>query len=150
VRRQIPYCLLMVLVVLAGAFTVVSYNQSTASGSSVKLLNPCQPVTLSVKPSNYIVSCADANSEFTDLHWTDWGDERAYATGEARWNDCTPTCVAGHWRSEPATVWVWDPRREPHPNLPKFDNLTIYTKVASSAHILGAEMIGFGGWAALK
>jgi len=107
VRRQIPYLLLTVLVVLAGAFMVISYNQSTASGSSVKLLSPCQPTDLTVKPSTYIVSCADANSEFTDLHWTGWGGETAYATGEARWNDCTPTCVAGHWRSEPATFWVW-------------------------------------------
>jgi hypothetical protein len=147
VRRQIPYFLLTVLVVLAAIFTVVSYNQSTASGSSVKLLNPCQPLNLTVKPSNFIVSCADANSEFTNLHWTGWGDETAYATGQARWNDCTPTCVAGHWRSEPATFWVWDPRPESHPNHP---NLTIYTKVASNAHILGSETIGSNGWGGLK
>ncbi len=136
--------------VLAGSFLVLSYDQSTASGSSVKLLAPCQPTDLTVQPSTYVVSCADANSEFTDLHWTDWGDETAYATGEARWNDCTPTCVAGHWRHEPATFWVWDPRREPHPHLPKFDHLTIYTKLASDSHILGTETLWLGGWGDLK
>jgi hypothetical protein len=150
VRRRIPYFLLTVLVVLAGAFTVISYNQSTASGSSVKLLRPCQPVDLTVKPSTYIVSCADANTEFTDLRWTGWGDETAYATGEARWNDCTPTCVAGHWRSEPATFWVWDPRQEPHLNLAKFHNLTIYTKLASDSQILGMETIESVSWGELK
>jgi hypothetical protein len=87
-----------------------------------------------VKPSTYIVSCADANSEFTDLHWTGWGDETAYATGTARWNDCTPTCVAGHWRSEPATLWVWDPQRE-------LSRMTIYTKIASDSHILTAGLV---------
>ncbi len=68
-----------------------------------------------VKPSTYVISCADANSEFTNLHWIGWGDATAYATGEARWNDCQPTCVAGHWRSEPVTIWAWDLRtRGPH------------------------------------
>jgi hypothetical protein len=38
----------------------------------------------------------------------------------ARWNDCTPTCVAGHWRSEPVTLWAWDPQND------------VYTKLASS------------------
>jgi hypothetical protein len=96
------------------------------------------------------VSCADANTEFTNLHWIDWGAETAYATGEARWNDCTPTCVAGHWHSEPATFWAWDPRREPHLNLPQFRRLTVYTKLASSSHIFGAETIGGVSWGELK
>jgi hypothetical protein len=148
VRRQIPFTLLAVLIVLVGVFTVISYNQSRVSGSSVKVLLPCTP-DLSVKPSTYVVSCADANSEFTDLHWTDWGSQTAYATGEARWNDCTPTCVAGHWRSQPATVWAWDPRHD-LPNLVKFNNVTIYTKLASSSPILGMETVGTDGWGTLK
>jgi hypothetical protein len=150
VRRQISYFLLAVLVVLAGAFTVISYHQSTASGSSVKLLLPCKPLDLAVKPSAFTVSCADANSEFTDLHWTDWGSETAYATGTARWNDCRPTCVDGHWRSEPATIWAWNPRHD-LPDLPKFEHLTIYTNLASSdAPILGQETIGVSGGGELK
>jgi hypothetical protein len=133
VRRQIPYILLAVLVLLTGAFTVISYDQSTASGSSIKLPLRCKPL-LAVKPSTYIVSCADGNSELADLHWTDWGDETAYATGEARWNDCTPTCVAGHWRRQPVTFWLWDPQRE-HPDL------TVYTKLGSDSHILNAGSV---------
>jgi hypothetical protein len=132
---------LSVLVVLAGLFTLISYHQATASGSSVKLLGPCQPLVLTVKPSTYVVSCADANSEFTDLHWTGWGGETAYASGIARWNDCTPTCVAGHWRSAPATFWAWDPRHESHLDHSTFHDVTIYTKVSSDSHILGTEVI---------
>jgi hypothetical protein len=149
VRRKIPYLLLTVLVVLAGVFTVISYDQSTASGSSVKLVLPCE-ANLAVEPSTYVVSCADVNSEFTDLHWTDWGDQTAYATGIARWNDCTPTCVDGHWRSKPATIWAWNPRGD-LPNLPKFNHVMIYTKVASSdPPILGKETIEVGGGGKLK
>jgi hypothetical protein len=149
-RRRIPYVLLAVLVVLAGIFTIISYEQSTASGSSIKFLLPCKPLDFAVKPSMFIVSCADANSEFTDLHWTDWGSETAYATGIARRNDCTPTCVAGHWISKPATVWAWNPRRDPS-SLGGHHVVTIYTKVASSdPPILGTETIAIGGWGDLK
>jgi hypothetical protein len=150
VRRQIPYFLLAVLVVLAGVFTIISYDESTASGSSVKILLPCKPLDLSVKPSTFVVSCADANSEFTDLRWTDWGSETAYATGVARWNDCTPTCVDGHWRSEPATLWAWAPRDD-RSHLDGHHGVAIYTKVASSdARVLGKETIGIGGGGELK
>jgi hypothetical protein len=83
-----------------------------------------------VKPTTYVISCADANSEFTDLHWTGWGDETAYATGVARWNNCAPTCVDGHWRSKPVTFWAWDPHNG------------LYTKLASSdPQILKSETI---------
>jgi hypothetical protein len=150
VRRQIPFILLAVLVVLAAVFTLISYRQSTASGSSVKLLLPCKQSSYSVKPSTFIVSCADANSEFTDLHWTDWGSETAYATGIARWNDCTPTCVAGHWRSQPATLWAWDPRND-RSTLVGDHNVTIYTKVASSDRsVLGEETVTSAGGGTLN
>jgi hypothetical protein len=128
VRRLIPFSLLAVLVIWAGVFTLISYKQSTASGSSVKVLLCAKG--LGVRPTTYVISCADANSEFTDLHWTDWGDETAYATGVARWNNCTPTCVSGHWRSEAVTFWVWDPHNG------------LYTKLSSSDHrLLSMETI---------
>jgi hypothetical protein len=119
VRRLIPYSLLAVLVLWAGVFTLISYKQSTASGSSIQMPLLCAK-SAGVEPTTFVISCADANSEFTDLHWTGWGGETAYATGVARWNDCTPTCVAGHWRSEPVTFWAWDPRND------------LYTKFAST------------------
>ncbi|MGH3733501.1 MAG: hypothetical protein ACRDVC_09040 [Acidimicrobiales bacterium] len=145
-RRQIPYALLGVLVIVAGVFALVSYQQSTASGSSTRLLLPCvggPTKDLAVKPSTYVISCADANSEYTDLHWSGWGDETAYATGEARWNDCTPTCVAGHWRSEPVTLWVWDPRSKlfaPHLKI------SLYTRLESTdPRLLDIEIWGING-----
>lgn len=120
-RRFIPYSLLALLVVWAGVFTLISYRQSRDSGSSsIQLPLYCEGGRLDVKPATMVISCADADSEFTNLHWMGWGNNTAYASGEARWNDCTPTCVDGHWHSTPATVWAWDP----HGGL--------YTKIASS------------------
>ncbi len=59
------------------------------------------------KPTTYVLSCADANSEVTHLHWSDWGDVTAFAEGTAKWNDCTPSCAAGTWKSKSVTVWAW-------------------------------------------
>ena len=126
--RRIPFLLLGILTVLAGAFAVISIVQSNSSGSTVSVFTPCRHQEFTVKPSTYVISCADANSELTNLHWTQWGDATAYATGEARWNDCQPTCVAGHWRSEPVTVWAWDLRPEGH--------TTAYTKLRTTSRLM--------------
>lgn len=31
-----------------------------------------------------------------DLHWTDWGDATAHATGALRENPCVPDCASSH------------------------------------------------------
>lgn len=59
------------------------------------------------EPTSYVLFCADANAMFSSLKWTDWGDATAFATGVAKWNDCTPTCVDGRWKQQPVTVWAW-------------------------------------------
>jgi hypothetical protein len=59
------------------------------------------------EPTSYVLYCADANAMLSSLKWTAWGDATAYATGVAKWNDCTPTCAAGTWKQQPVTVWAW-------------------------------------------
>ncbi len=131
--RRIPFLLLGVLTVLAGVFAVVSIVQSNSSGSSISVFTPCSHHGFTVKPSTYVISCADANSEFTNLRWIGWGNATAYATGTARWNDCQPTCVAGHWRSEPVTVWAWDIRTQ--------GAISTYTKLQSTSKVMAALMV---------
>ncbi len=118
------------LTVLAGAFAFISIVQSNSSGSTVSVFTPCSHQDFTVKPSTYVISCADVNSEFTDLHWFGWGNATAYATGTAHWNDCQPTCVAGHWRSGPVTVWAWDLRPEGHS--------TAYTKLQTTSRLMSS------------
>ena len=50
-----------------------------------------------VRPTTLIIACADANLYVSSITWSNWGGARASARGVLRWNDCTPTCVAGHW-----------------------------------------------------
>ena len=54
-----------------------------------------------VRPSSIILACADGNAAFTRLHWESFGGDTAHATGSYAFNDCTPTCVAGHVHSYP-------------------------------------------------
>jgi hypothetical protein len=60
-----------------------------------------------VKPRNFILTCADANSVLGKLSWTSWTPGVASATGVLEENDCTPYCAAGHFHSFPALVILW-------------------------------------------
>jgi hypothetical protein len=62
-----------------------------------------QPQAL-VKPRNFILTCADANSVLGKLSWTSWTPGRASATGLLEENDCNPYCAVGHFHSFPAVV----------------------------------------------
>ena len=106
VRRFIPLSIVTVLVVLAGLTTGLSISQSSASGTPVTMALSCSK-NVGSKPTSYVLFCADANAMLSSLQWTAWGDATAYATGEAKWNDCTPTCVDGKWKQQSVTVWAW-------------------------------------------
>lgn len=86
--------------------SVWSYHQATSARPGVTMIATCTDHA-SARPKSMVLSCADANSELRALKWTDWGDATAYATGTVAWNDCTPDCAAGHWKSQPVTVWAW-------------------------------------------
>lgn len=47
------------------------------------------------EPSSYTVACADGNQSLVDLRWSDWGAQRASATGAVIANDCDPSCAEG-------------------------------------------------------
>jgi hypothetical protein len=120
VRRLIPFTILAVLVVASLVTLRLSYEQSSTHGSSVLIVTGCS-TKVTARPTKYVITCADANTLLTSLHWTDWGEATAYATGQARYNDCTPTCVSGHWRDEPVTVWAWRIRDHRYTRLASSD-----------------------------
>ncbi|MDA8292065.1 MAG: hypothetical protein M0Z33_10375 [Actinomycetota bacterium] len=57
-----------------------------------------------VRPANFVISCADANSELTRTHWTRW--TTAGATGITRFglNLCNPYCSASKISFFPRSV----------------------------------------------
>lgn len=85
---------------LAAVLLVVAVVAS-ASGAS-RVVGDCQHSQ--VRPSSVILACADDNASFTHLRWSSFGGASAHATGVYAFNDCTPTCVAGHVHSYPVVI----------------------------------------------
>jgi hypothetical protein len=81
------------------------------------------------RPSNFILTCADAGDVLAHLHWVSWGPTAAFATGTEQINDCTPNCAAGKFINYPVLVDLWRP--EPlrgHPGTLYFSRATrVYT-----------------------
>jgi len=81
------------------------------------------------RPSNFILTCADAGDVLAHLHWVSWGPTAAFATGIEQINDCTPNCAAGKFINYPVLVDLWRP--EPlrgHPGTLYYSRATrVYT-----------------------
>lgn len=73
-----------------------------SASSAARVVGNC--LHSQVRPSSVVLACADANTSFTHLHWSSFGGMTAHATGNFTFNDCTPTCVAGHFHSYPVVI----------------------------------------------
>jgi len=66
-----------------------------------------------VKPSRYVLACADAGDYLTGMHWVSWKNV-AFGAGTERIHGCFPSCAASNvWYSYPVLVTLW--RAEPRP-----------------------------------
>lgn len=63
-----------------------------------------------VRPRFILIACGDGGLVLNNLRWSSWSNAGARATGEAVVNDCTPSCVAGHFHTYRATVRLARPR----------------------------------------
>jgi hypothetical protein len=81
------------------------------------------------RPSDFILTCADAGDVLAHLHWVSWGPTAAFATGTEQINDCTPDCAAGKFINYPVLVDLWRPESLPHhPGQLYFSRVTrVYT-----------------------
>jgi hypothetical protein len=102
-----------------------SQSAAIAAPATVPVVVDCamQP---QVRPRQYILACGDANAYLTGLHWAAWGSASAFVAGISTFNDCTPTCKAGHFLRFPMLAALW--RAEPltgHAGQRYFTRLTI-------------------------
>lgn len=90
------------------------------------------------RPGQYTLACADGNAELAKLHWATWGPSAAFADGISTFNDCVPTCVAGHGHSFPVLVALWRPEPRPgHVGQRYFTRLTIIYTGSRTYHADG-------------
>jgi hypothetical protein len=67
----------------------------------IKVYGNC--TTPTVEPNEIVLACADYGTLLEGLRWTSWTATTATATGTLEYNDCLPSCVAGHHHNIPGT-----------------------------------------------
>lgn len=97
-----------------------------------------------VAPSG-IDNCGDGAVGVTALHWTSWNSHLASGYGTYYLNDCTPTCVGGHFHTYPALVTLWGSAAvRGHPSERKYTQMTlIFTGARPPAYqvVNGKEVV---------
>lgn len=107
--------------------------------ATVKVLT-CGGKTV-VKPSTFIISCADANTELTATHWTSWTARSATGTTRFGLNLCNPYCAASKFSFFPgSTVRLSAPVIAKHGRL--FSKLTVTYKLHGKTKTLGFSWSG--------
>src|SRR5260221_7360871 len=106
-----------------------SQSAAVIASASVPVIVNCA-MHGQVRPREYTLPCADQKSVLTGLTWAAWGSSSAFAAaGINTFDDCIPSCAAGHYHSFPGLAALW--RAEPWPGRPAqryFTRLTlIYT-----------------------
>lgn len=96
-----------------------------------------------VKPSSYVLTCADDGSFLSRLKWASWTAQRATASGVHELNDCTPNCAEGKFRKYPAVITLWRP--EPlagHPGEKYFTRITVrYTGPRPPMYMSNGQLV---------
>ncbi len=113
-RTNIAIVVIAVLAVI-GAGTGIGLAASAGAATRTTAVSATHTPTyviadcseLQVKPSSYILACADGNAGLEHLDWTTWSAKLASGYGTFYENDCTPTCVDGHFHTYPALVVLW-------------------------------------------
>ena len=93
------------LSVLASADVPVS----SANKAPVPSVLTCAGKT-TIKPSSYVLACADANTYFNSIDWTSWTAHSAAGTATFVQNNCTPTCAAGKFLKYPGKLTLSAPK----------------------------------------
>lgn len=99
----------VLIATVSSTSTSVFASSSQSSASSSTKIQPCIG-NAQVRPKSYVISCADANTEVSALHWAAWTKTGAHATGKYNFNTCTPSCVAGKSISDTASIVLSSPK----------------------------------------
>lgn len=109
-----------------------SSGTTSATGAAAPRVLACTGKAV-VKPARYVLSCADANTYFDDIHWTTWGGASAKATATYVENTCTPSCVAGRFVRYPGSLTLSKPEKTKYGLL---FSVVHYTYVVSGSSTL--------------
>ena len=89
------------VVALAGASLLTLARPLAASAHGAKsgtYVYDCS--TPSQRPGKTFLTCADANTDVSNITWSNWSGNTALASGTFKWNTGTTTCAAGIFTSK--------------------------------------------------
>ena len=87
-----------------------------------------------VRPVNYIISCADANTQLTKTTWTTWNASQGVGTTDFAMNFCKPYCAASKLTYFPgSSVHFSDPLSTENGTL--FSLLTVRYQYQGASHL---------------
>jgi hypothetical protein len=105
-RRRLKWIgLTLTAVALASVILGATFNAFGSSPSSPSAVSPalakggvarmltCRGSSV-VKPTSFVITCADGNTELTSTHWTSWSATGATGTTTFGINLCKPYCAA--------------------------------------------------------
>lgn len=77
------------------------------------------------RPASIGIACGDGGVLLRKLKWSTWTS--AHATGEGQYaiNDCSPSCVNGHFRSYPIEVTLSKPKSCPKHSHKAFTHIAL-------------------------
>ncbi len=101
-RASVLLCAVLVGAPLSMTVSAIAPAGAATQAITTHLLTCAMRTT--TRPSNYVLSCADANAGFVAMKWSTWTLTSATGQGILRQNDCTPNCVSGKWIRYRATV----------------------------------------------
>jgi hypothetical protein len=116
---------LKIMVVLA-VLAVPSAALAAGNSSQPQAINNCQG--LKFKPQRITLSCGDGNTWLGKLKWSSWTKTQAVANGNYTYNDCKPSCAAGHTHSVAMKVTLSNPKLCPGQVNPAFKQAVISYK----------------------
>ena len=132
--------LAIVLAAHSGRAAASTRDAATGSASATHAATAPKYVLLGcnydaeVAPSN-ISNCGDGAVGVTALHWTSWNSHLASGYGTYFLNDCTPTCVAGHFHTYRALIALWGSAAvKGHPSERKYTEMTLIFTGARPPH----------------
>lgn len=97
----------------AAAGTAAAATGRTARNQAPAGAAASRPVVINclmkpqVKPSTYILACADAGALIKKMQWATWGDQAGFGSGTYRFRVCIPNCAAGKTVTFPILAALW-------------------------------------------
>ena len=118
---------------VAGCAAVAAVLTAASAASAAPGAPAAHPVVLincagqaQVRPSHYILTCADAGDYLTGIHWVSWRNV-AFGSATEHIENCYPHCVSksNHWYSYPVLLTLWRAKAWPaHAGRSYFTRLT--------------------------